>query len=108
MRRTGVLGLAGLVLVLAACASRESIEVRYGEQLNRLRRGMSAAEFRQLLPAAREHHRLWVGAERVVVYRLEHRYKPDELPAETQVLYFVFVDDQLRRWGYSETWPGQG
>ena len=105
MRRT--LALMTLAICLAGCqtASRQTIQVAYGDQLEQLEPGMTFDEFERVLPQAREFQRTFVGADTISVYRLDHKYKQeDDDPVVDQTLYFRFVNRQLERWGYSRTW----
>ena len=100
--------LAGLVLLaLMGCqtASRQTIQVAYGDQLEQLTPGMPLDEFKRVLPKAREFQRMFVANDVIAVYRLDHMYKQESNdPAKEQSLYFRFVDRELDRWGYSSTW----
>jgi len=104
MRRFGLICLVLGAAVLAGCASRQSIQVAYGDQLEQLKPGMSVEEFRRLIPRAREFQRTFTAIGQISVWRLQHRYKQDDLPPTTQDLYFRFVNGRLNRWGYSQTW----
>lgn len=101
------LALLCVVLAVAGCqtASRQTIQVAYGDRLEQLEPGMTFDEFERVLPEAREFQRMFVGGDSISVYRLDHLYKQeDNDPAQEQSLYFRFVNRQLDRWGHSRTW----
>jgi hypothetical protein len=91
--------IAAAALGTGGCASRQPIQARYATELEQLRRGMTVQEFRRVLPRARLGQAVFAGGRHQDIYRLDHRYKPDDLPAETQTLYFFFDGDRLVRWG---------
>ncbi len=108
MGRTGAIwtaGALGALAGLAGCVSDRTITVAYADQLGRLHEGMSIAEFEAAVPRAREFQHMWTGGREFVVYELKHRYKPDELPAKDEVLYFFFTDGAMVRWGRSHASP---
>lgn len=86
--------------VLSACASRQPIQARYADQLERLRVGMTVEEFRAALPRARLGQAVITAGRRQDIYQLDHRYRPDDdQPAQEQTLYFFFDQGRLARWG---------
>lgn len=100
MRGSAMLGTILAGAVLAACASRQPIQARYADQLERLREGMTVQEFRAILPRARLGQAVFSGGRRQDIYRLEHRFRPGaDLPSEEQTLYFFFDQGRLARWG---------
>ena len=107
MNRNRIVSLGGVALifgvsVLGGCAgggSSQSIRAAYSNQLAGLQAGMELSAFQNLLPEARHYDTFFVENQRFDTYRLDHRFKPDEFPAETQTLYFFFTNQRLDHWG---------
>lgn len=83
----------------AAGGSSQSIRAAYSDRLAKLQTGMDLSTFKQVLPEARHYDTFFVDSQRFDTYRLDHRFKPDEFPAETQTLYFFFTNQRLDHWG---------
>jgi hypothetical protein len=103
------IAIAGVFLIVLACgggptgcaagASSQTITAAYADALETMTPGTELAQFKKRLSAARHIDTQFTSGQRIDTYRLTHRYKPDELEAQEQVLYFFFSDDKLIRWG---------
>jgi hypothetical protein len=90
-----ILGASGC----APTASPQSIRAAYADQLEQLQPGTDLATFKRLVPKAKHFDTMFEGGQRIDIYRLDHQYKPDEMAAKAQTLYFFFSGERLVRWG---------
>ncbi len=93
------LGAAAILCGCVAGGSSQSIRAAYAVGLGQLQTGMDLASFQRAIPEARLYDTFSMGTDRFDTYRLDHRFKPDQFPAETQTLYFFFTNQRLDHWG---------